>query len=300
MDDDRLARQARARHLLGQVALDQGKMEKAKLEIEAAYQATQEVLRQNPDNTDAIFAHAQSAYWVGEMANIIQDYEITLKYWVEYNALGVRLYSINPNNLDWMMEAAWGQNNLGKVLGFMNNHSQSLSHFENSLSIFAKIITLKPDDTVIALEKANVVAGQVKQLIMLGRDNEALISHSEELAILEKLYAKEPTNYFLLEDMLIINLAYIKLVLDVNNRCEASRLNAILIKYRDLLDNDPTQQVNVQTLLAYLDEFAIKCRDELSKDSMKSMLSYLQSRSFDFDIKPDGQIAHLVKLVEMP
>ena len=234
------------------------------------------------------------------MANIIQDYEITLKYWVEYNALGVRLYSINPNNLDWMMEAAWGQNNLGKVLGFINNHSQSLSHFENSLSIFAKIITLKPDDTVIALEKANVVAGQVKQLIMLGRDNEALISHSEELVILEKLYAKEPTNYFLLEDMLIINLAYIKLVLDVNNRCEASRLNAILIKYRDLLDNDPTQQVNVQTLLAYLDEFAIKCRDELSKDSMKSMLSYLQSRSFDFDIKPDGQIAHLVKLVEMP
>ena len=300
MDDDRLARQARARHLLGQVALDQGKMEKAKLEIEAAYQATQEVLRQNPDNTDAIFAHAQSAYWVGEMANIIQDYEITLKYWVEYDALGVRLYSINPNNLDWMMEAAWGQNNLGKVLGFINNHSQSLSHFENSLSIFAKIITLKPDDTVIALEKANVVAGQVKQLIMLGRDNEALISHSEELVILEKLYAKEPTNYFLLEDMLIINLAYIKLVLDVNNRCEASRLNAILIKYRDLLDNDPTQQVNVQTLLAYLDEFAIKCRDELSKDSMKSMLSYLQSRSFDFDIKPDGQIAHLVKLVEMP
>ena len=92
MDDDRLARQARARHLLAQVAIDQGKMDKAKDEIDAAYQATQEVLRRNPENTDAIFAHAQSAYWEGEIANRAKNYEDTLLHWQEYERAWLRNY----------------------------------------------------------------------------------------------------------------------------------------------------------------------------------------------------------------
>ena len=65
LSDDSLNRQAAARQVLAQVALDAGRMDEAQKEIEAAAALTREVLARNPDDTDAIFAHAQSEYWVG-------------------------------------------------------------------------------------------------------------------------------------------------------------------------------------------------------------------------------------------
>jgi len=65
LNDDSLNRQAAARQVLAQVHLDAGRMEEAQAEIEAAADLTREVLARNPDDIDAIFAHAQSEYWVG-------------------------------------------------------------------------------------------------------------------------------------------------------------------------------------------------------------------------------------------
>jgi len=60
LNDDSLNRQAAARQVLAQVHLDAGRMEEAQAEIEAAADLTREVLARNPDDIDAIFAHAQS------------------------------------------------------------------------------------------------------------------------------------------------------------------------------------------------------------------------------------------------
>lgn len=299
MGDDRLARQARARHLLGQVALDQGKMDKAKTEIEAAYKATKEVLDRNPIDTNAIFAHAQSAYWVGEMASFLQNYDAMLKFWQEYNDLVRQLYQRDSTNIDWMMEAAWGQNNLGKVMGLLENHSQSLLHFQSSISIFSKLIDMKPDDTFVLLEKANALAGQSQQLTLLGRNVEAVDSKAQELVIFKKLYEKDPNNYMLLEDMLMANLAYIKFSLDINNHCPVQSLNNTLHKYKNLINHDPSQRINVDTLISYLNEIAPKCQDDISDNYIKSMLNYLQNKNFDFDINSNEQFSHLKDFLEV-
>ena len=78
MDDDRLTRQARARHILGQVAIDQSNFERAKLELQAAYAATKEVLRRAPENETAIFSHAQSEYYLGSYNAFLQEHEISM------------------------------------------------------------------------------------------------------------------------------------------------------------------------------------------------------------------------------
>ena len=65
LPDDSLNRQAAARQVLAQVHLDAGRMDDAQREIESSAALTREVLERNPDDTDAIYAHAQSEYWVG-------------------------------------------------------------------------------------------------------------------------------------------------------------------------------------------------------------------------------------------
>ena len=299
MDDDRLARQARARHLLGQVALDQRKIKKAKTEIESAYEATAEVLHRNPDDTEAIFAHAQSAYWVGELANISQEYSSTHKYWEEYSILGQQLHKMAPTNIAWMKESAWGQNNLGYVLGKSKQHAQSLKHYESAISMFSDIIEVNPEDTSLAIEKANILAGKAIQLTKLGRGVEASNSSSEGLLILERAYEKDPSNFFILEDMLLANLAHVTLMSELNEKCLASRLDTTFLKYQNFLNNDLSQQLNVQRLISYLTEIARICDDEKSRSSMKSLINYLKKADFQFDINSNEQFVHLKDILEV-
>ena len=84
MDRDRLARQAKTRHLLSQVAGDQGDLERAESEALAAFNVTKEILRRNPDDTDAIYDHSQSAYYFGLFYHNLKDFESALEYWEIY------------------------------------------------------------------------------------------------------------------------------------------------------------------------------------------------------------------------
>ena len=159
MDDDRLARQARARHLLGQVALDERKMEKAKTEIEAAYEATDEILRRNPDDTEAIFAHAQSAYWVGAMYYYENDNHAAMPHWRKYAALGETLYNKDTDNLNWIMERGWGANNIALLHNRLGEFEIAQSYYLEAEGYFNIALEMAPGRSDIVKELANVFEG---------------------------------------------------------------------------------------------------------------------------------------------
>ena len=62
MDDDRLARRARAQQILAHVEIAQGNSQKALKDLGQVEKLTAEILRRRPDDPDAIFTHAQSQY----------------------------------------------------------------------------------------------------------------------------------------------------------------------------------------------------------------------------------------------
>ena len=176
MDDDRLARQARARHLLGQVALDQRKMEKAKTEIEAAYAATAEVLRHNPDDTDAIFAHAQSAYWIGAVYYYTGDYHGALPHWEKYSVLGETLYNKDIENLDWIMERGWGVNNIALLHNRLGDFGTAQTYYLKAESYFNTALQISPGSPNIEKELANVFEG-LAQMAIEGADYEKSLQY---------------------------------------------------------------------------------------------------------------------------
>jgi len=211
MDNDRLARQARARHLLGQVALDQGKMEKAKSEIDAAYAATQEILKQNPYDTEAIFAHAQSAYWVGAIFEKIGNYdrmEIPLS---KYNELAQKLYQSDPENFNWVMEAAWGQNNLGfwaKSLGTKSKTQESIGYYSQAISYFKEALAIDPDSKSAQYELSNTLAGRSLAELEFGTAERSRAFKLEELEYLDQLGKQYPDDKKILFQRLVSELDY--------------------------------------------------------------------------------------------
>jgi len=139
LPDDSLARQARARHVLGQVALDARDMAKARQEVEAAARLTKEVYDRNPNNADAISSHAQSEYWKGEVYYKLDENKKALLHWQAYAKLGERLHSLDPDNYDWIMERGWGANNLatlstraGDYIGAKDRYIEAVEHFKNA------------------------------------------------------------------------------------------------------------------------------------------------------------------------
>ena len=195
MDDDRLARQAKARHILGQVAIDQGKMDKAETELKAAYAATKEVLRRTPDATDAIFAHAQSEFWLGSLYFMQGKYEETLPLWQEYDRWGQHLYKANPNSVDWIMEAGWGQANLGLVLNQLKKHSKAQGKYEAAINYFKKAKDIEPDNISIHIEYANALAGLSNTFIAQKQYDAAYKPRYEQVATLTSLSTKNANNF---------------------------------------------------------------------------------------------------------
>ena len=157
LPDESLNRQAAARQVLAQVHLDAGRMEAAQKEIEAAAALTREVLARNPDDTDAIFAHAQSEFWVGEYYYKKKRFDKVEKSWAEYNQLAKLLYQKDPKNIDWIMEAGWGANNLGNLNLRKNQFDEAVAYLELALDIFKEAEALEPENMSVKAEIAHTL-----------------------------------------------------------------------------------------------------------------------------------------------
>ena len=274
MDDDRMARQARARHLIGQVALDQQDMETARTEIQAAYKATAELMRRNPDNTDAVFAHAQSAFWLGEVFRYLQDYENALPYWREYDALGAKLYAANPDNLDMLMEAAWGQNNLAILEARIGRPDVSLDHCEKALKLWERAMVLAPENIDIAAEMADTLSTQSMQMAKKLDFEPALRARTREIELLQNVADRSQ----FAEHRFYLNLArlsYWEIKNTASEGCNINEPSNLLIDLRGFIQRDPNNKMWKVNYRAYETEFLSICKKSIPPKELQTRIAAL-------------------------
>ena len=94
-------------------------------------------------------------FWVGELERRTQNYEASKTWWTEYYHLGQNLYQRDPNNFDWIMEAAWGAQNLGVAEVNLKNPEMALTYLEEALKFFTKAKQLNTSSQSVMQEIAN-------------------------------------------------------------------------------------------------------------------------------------------------
>jgi len=181
LPDVSLTRQAAARQVLAQVALDAGRMEEAQREIEAAAALTREVLERNPDDADAVFAHAQSEYWVGAYYFNRNEFDQALPFMERYNELAQSLYQKNPQNFDYIMEAAWGANNLGGLAVKNNEFEIAAKKLNEALQIFKEAEKIKPESPFLLNEIAQLYGRLSDSVKVVKTFEEALEIRDQQL-----------------------------------------------------------------------------------------------------------------------
>ena len=204
LSDDNLRLLAAARQVIAQVALNAGRMADAHREIETSAALTREVLERNPHDTDAIFAHAQSEFWVGEYFFKQGKLLETEKRYREYDRLAQILYQKDPKNFEWVMEAAWGQNNLGSWARDLQSQELVPMASENytlAISYFEEAIAVKPNSKLAKTELANAMRGKAKMLLAFESVAAAREYTLDYIEFLKNLSAEYPKDVILLRDL---------------------------------------------------------------------------------------------------
>ena len=268
LSDDSLARQARARHILGQVALESHDFDKAHAEMQATARLTREIYDRNPDDTDAIFTHAQSEYWVGSIYYYEKKFQEVAPYWENYADLGKHLYETDTKNLEWILERAWGENNLGLINLKLENLNLAKSKFLRAADFFDQALMLSPENSQTTMELANVKAGLAQIAVKEDDRNAALALRMKQISLYEQLLEDDPQNYLILFRRTQASARVITdILIDAKSPEFEEMLKQSFLHYEEMINRNPKNDNWKREYTTYLRELrAMIAANQLSSE----------------------------------
>src|SRR6185312_12733605 len=139
LDARSLGQRARVLHLLGVIQTQRGNLTAAQSLFQEAAKSTEAGLKRRPDDPQAIYDHAQSVFYIGEVAYRSDDFATALTELSAYQALARRLAAINPANLDWQAEVEEADTDLGVVRLNLARPDEAAGDFDDALSVSRRL-----------------------------------------------------------------------------------------------------------------------------------------------------------------
>jgi hypothetical protein len=193
---DSLERRARLLQTMGEDDEKTGNLEQAAAKFREAHRTTAALLLREPQNADRVFAHAQSEYWVGYAAYLIEDWGVANRHWSAYQKLALRLVDADPSNANWLREVGYAEGNLCTLsLETRLDANAALSICASALQRMLGILERRPNDTSAMLDVANRYAWIADAYRAAGERSKEVEMRTTGKALVDKLITFEPDNY---------------------------------------------------------------------------------------------------------
>ncbi|MEZ5915881.1 MAG: toll/interleukin-1 receptor domain-containing protein [Parvularculaceae bacterium] len=183
LDDDALARRAKAMMQLGTIDYRRNHLTEAQKAYETAEAATAELLRRAPNNPDRIFDHAQNVFDVGGAAMRRYDRTTPEQQNNEYLRLAQRLMEIDGDNPRSQLELAYATNNLGNVRSEAGLYGEAVPFYEKSIEARARLLAANPDDDKLRRAYAYAISWYALTLLRLGEYRPAIDQLHKQLGV---------------------------------------------------------------------------------------------------------------------
>lgn len=195
LPDESVERRARVLHALGEDDVEQGRYEAALAKFEEAYRATARILARKPRDTDAIFAHGQSEFWIGTVAFNTNDQARTLKHWKAYFDAASALSRLQPATPRSLLELGYAHGNLCEVkMRDGRDVAAGLEHCRQSLRFEQAALAANPGDEEILRALANR-HGWLAEALLTRKDYAQARAHREaEARITASLLTENATD----------------------------------------------------------------------------------------------------------
>jgi len=195
LPDASLERRARVLLAMGEDDEKRDRLDAAHAKFDEAHRTTAAILTRGPQEPAAIFAHAQSEYWVGRVWERRKAWDQALASYREYDVLARRLAAVAPENPKYLMEAGYGQMNLGLLQSLRQiGPDFGRSRIAAALGWFGKAAAKRPDDPEIMGEIANAHAWLADSYYLAGDYARSLEERRRELKGRERIAALDPLN----------------------------------------------------------------------------------------------------------
>lgn len=233
---DSLTRRARLLQAMGEDQAQRGQFAQAQLKFAEAERTTAAVLAQRPDDPEAIFAHAQSEYWVGYAAWQQSDYPTTQRHWQNYLDEAQALARREPGQLRSYMELGYANGNLCELtMAQTQRPEQALPSCEAATTMMRKAAAHPSANDKTRLALANRLGWQADILQRVGRSQEARSLRLEEAAIIDRLLVSDRDNLDLRERRLWPEIGLVGLDFDAGETAAAvNRTRQALASYDQL------------------------------------------------------------------
>jgi hypothetical protein len=195
LPDDSLERRARILHAMGDDYSKQGELRPAAARFQEAYMITKMLLARNPQNSDRIFAHAQSEYWLGYVASQQRDMSAAMKYWTGYLKYAQLLSNIEPDSVRSSMELGYAEGNLCEAAHKEKKDLKKAErHCARSIDYEEDALQKAPGDRKILQDLANRHGWMA--LIYNDQKNHqnSVASRRKEAALMQELLNLDPEN----------------------------------------------------------------------------------------------------------
>jgi hypothetical protein len=195
LPDDSLERRARILHAMGEDDEKRGDLRGALAKFNEAHRTTAAILARRPSDGDAIFAHAQSEYWIGYAAWRQRDRATATRHWRRYREQAGRLSELERGSARGQLELGYSEGNLCDLdLSDRHDLAAAARHCLAGVAYVRTALARNPGDRKLMQDLANRYGWLSRVQVAQKRYADAIASRRSEMAILDRLLAADPEN----------------------------------------------------------------------------------------------------------
>ncbi len=221
---------ARTLHALGEDDLSRGNATLAGRRFSSAYRTTSNVLVKLPRDPDAVFAHAQSEYWVGYLSYLKNDRAAAGVRWTAYRDQARALTTLAPSEVRSLRELGYAEGNLCSLaFEVPPDPAQAKRSCKAALDQMKRVVALLPDDVKAKRDVANRTGWMAQAYQANIEIAAAMAARTAQAHITEELSQKYPDDLGLAEANMAAQLTLSGLLLETGD-VDAARERVKLAK----------------------------------------------------------------------
>ena len=187
-----LINRSRALRTLGEVLMEQAKVDEAHIAFVRANSAARQAASQAPDSVEALAESGIAAFWLGNHYYRQHRLDDASLHWATYLDSSERLLRLEPGNENWLVELSYALTNLGAVARDQGRIDVALGYFRRSAVLKERAWRMKPEDDNLRYEQIVTLSWISAAQEADGALSTAADGYAEQIDMLRTLLAKNP------------------------------------------------------------------------------------------------------------